>query len=176
MYRNTKDDFEDANRISDFIYGYGTTTEQHSYLYKDNDLIVHSGDIYWYWLQNIDFGGQVNTYDPHKLVIPNIEQEHYEPEIPIEYGLHQNNPNPFNPKVGQVEFSFNLHKTAKVELNIYNIKGTLVKTLYNGCSSSEEMKWDGRDISGNISSNGIYLYALIVNGKLYQTRKLILLR
>jgi len=177
IYRNTKNNFESVERITkELINGYGTTTEQHSYLYKDNDLVAHSGDIYWYWIQNIDFGGQINTYDPHKLVIPNIEPEHYEPEIPIEYGLHQNNPNPFNPKEGQIEFSFILHKTSQVELNIYNIKGTLIKTLYNGCSSSEELKWDGRDIVGQIPANGIYLYALIVNGKPYQTNKLILLR
>ena len=79
-------------------------------------------------------------------------------------------------KKTQVEFSFRLHKTSKVELNIYNIKGTLIKTLYNGYSDSEEMKWDGKNITGEISTNGIYLYSLIVNGKLYQTKKLIILR
>ena len=176
IYRNNEKDFENAERITkELINGYGTTTEQHCYLYKDNDLIVHSGDIYWYWIQNIDFGGQINTYDPHKLVIPNIEPENYEQEIPIEYGLHQNTPNPFNPDGNYVTISFNLHKTSKVELKIYNIKGALVKNLYNGYSSSENLKWDGKDGNGNAVKDGIYLYQLNVNGKPYKTNKLIVL-
>ena len=176
VYRNTENDFEDANRISGFIDGYGTTTEPHNYIYYDEDLEPISGNRYWYWIQSIDFGGHITTQEPVMLVIPNTEPENYEQEIPIEYGLHQNNPNPFNPDGNYVTISFNLNETSKVELKIYNIKGALVKTLYNGYSSSENLKWDGKDVNGNAVKDGIYLYQLSVDGKAYKTNKLILLR
>ena len=176
IYRNNENDFSSAGRITNYlISGYGTTTEQHSYLYKDNDLIVHSGDIYWYWIQNIDFGGQINTYDPHKLIIPNIEPEHYEPEIPIEYRL-QSSPNPAN---FSTTISFTINKSTFAEISIYNILGELVKTLPMVITTEDEKSevyWDGKDENGNTVKDGIYLYQLNVDGKPYQTNKLILLR
>ncbi|MCK4358190.1 MAG: T9SS type A sorting domain-containing protein [Candidatus Cloacimonetes bacterium] len=176
IYRNNENDFSSAGRITNYlISGYGTTTEQHSYLYKDNDLIVHSGDIYWYWIQNIDFGGQINTYDPHKLIIPNIEPEHYEPEIPIEYRL-QSSPNPAN---FSTTISFTINKSTFAEVSIYNILGELVKTLPMVVTTEDEkatVYWNGKDENGKVVKDGIYLYQLNVDGKPYKTNKLILLR
>ncbi len=54
-----------------------------------------------------------------------IEEEFY----PVTNALIQNYPNPFNP--GTV-IKFDLTKDSKVELNIYNTKGQLVKKLVDG--------------------------------------------
>jgi len=55
VYRNTENDFTNAKEISNLISGYGTTSEQHSYIYEDPDFIwenAQPGDTYWYWLES----------------------------------------------------------------------------------------------------------------------------
>ena len=121
-------------------------------------------------------GGQLHIYDPKSVVITITEPDNNETEIPEEYGLLQNNPNPFYPELNNTQLIFNLKETSKVELNIYNIKGELIKSLYSGNINYYEASWDGKDESGKLQTTGIYLCTLSVNGKLYQTKKLILLR
>ena len=92
---------------------------------------------------------------------------------PVRYGLLQNEPNPV---IESTKISFNLHETAKVELNIYNLKGQLVKSLYSGVASSKTLDWNGKDENGNELKAGVYLYKLLVNGKIEETKKLILMK
>ena len=56
-------------------------------------------------------------------------------------------------------------ETAKVELNIYNLKGQLVKSLYSGVASSKTLAWNGKDDNGKNLSAGVYLYKIFINGK-----------
>jgi flagellar hook assembly protein FlgD len=65
-----------------------------------------------------------------------------------------------------------------VTLEIYNIKGQLVKTLVNEVLPAGEHSiiWDGRDSSGNRVSSGIYLYKLNVNDKTKAVKKCLLLK
>ncbi|MBC8527379.1 MAG: T9SS type A sorting domain-containing protein, partial [Candidatus Cloacimonetes bacterium] len=81
---------------------------------------------------------------------------------------------------GSTKISFLLPKTARAELKIYNIRGELVKDLYNGIAYGddevEEVIWDGRDDNGVEQVTGIYLYQLKVNGKVYETKRLIVIR
>ena len=92
---------------------------------------------------------------------------------PEQYGLLQNKPNPF---IKSTRISFNLHKTAKVELNIYNLKGQLVKSLYSGFASSNTLDWNGKDEKGKNLQAGVYFYRLLVSGKTEETKKLILMK
>lgn len=93
------------------------------------------------------------------------QQEHY--------GLLQNNPNPF---VESTKISFNLKKMSKVEVNIYNLKGQLVKSLYSGTASSKNLDWNCIDENGEKLQAGMYLYSLFVNGELTETKRLILMK
>ena len=179
VYRNTQNDFITSMIISDLIPGYGTTSEPHSYIYEDHIENVFPGDTYWYWLESIDFGGMINHYDEvaHIVIPENYDPGNENPEEFEEFGLFQSNPNPFNPKTEEAtEISFNLKEQAYVEINIYNIKGELIKTIYDGFNTADEAVWDGKDESGKLQSTGMYLCSLIVNDKLYQTKRLILLR
>ena len=87
--------------------------------------------------------------------------------------LYQNYPNPFR---NSTTISFNLatksHKKAQME--IYNVKGQLVKQLLivNGKSS---IVWDGKDEEGKVQSNGIYFYKLQI-GNFIDIKKMVLLR
>lgn len=88
--------------------------------------------------------------------------------------LHKNYPNPFNPVT---TISFILHKEMRCNLDIYNIKGQKVKTLYNGVSvaGTQKVVWDGTDDIGKPVSSGLYYYRLSTPQGV-QTRKMLLLK
>ena len=180
IYRNTEEEFDSAVRINNsLIPGYGTTTEPHDYIYKDIELDAIPGKTYWYWIQSVDFGGWLHLQAPKSVLIPDNIPGHNIPTIPILYGLHQNKPNPLCIGRGSTKISFVLPKTSMAEVKIYNIRGELVKDLYNDIAyGDDEVKitWDGRDENGTLQSAGIYLYQLKVNGKTYEVKRLIILR
>jgi hypothetical protein len=179
VYRNTANDFEHANRLnSDLILGYGTTSEPHTYTFEDPIENASPGDEYWYWIESRDLTGKPHRYGPLSVVIsPSPPDEPDTPSEPIRYGLYQNKPNPL--VQGEVKIGFCLPQTANVKLNVYNIRGELVKQVYSGTVTKDEVlerSWDGRDSYGNLQPTGIYLYQLLVNDKVYETKKMIIMR
>ena len=178
VYRGTEDNFTTTERVTDLLEGHGTTSEPHSYFYYDEELEAISGEMYWYWIENVDLGGAFHRYGPQVLTIPEIPESPPANEKPIQYGLHQNIPNPLVGD-GSTRISFVLPKTAKAELKIYNIRGELVKDLFNGtadCDDEVERIWDGKDETGVVQAPGIYLYQLKLDGKVYQIKRLILMK
>ena len=95
--------------------------------------------------------------------------------IPTTSTLFQNYPNPFNPETA---ISFSIKQNSKIELEIFNIKGQLVKSLINGQQNAgnHSVIWNGKDDNGNKVTSGIYLYKLQVNDKSVATRKCLLLK
>ncbi len=153
VYRNTEEDFTTSERITDYlIEGYGTTTEPHSYIYKDVELDGIQGETYWYWLESVDLGGAFYRYSPVVLNIPDISYPNPYQNIPKQYGLHQNSPNPLSTRNSSTKISFILPKTARAEVKMFNNRGELVKNLYKGMAyGDDEVKdiiWDGRDETG----------------------------
>ena len=175
VYRNVENDFTTSEKISEFIEGHGTTTQQQSYIYEDNIENPEVGDTYYYWLESIDYSGMVNHYDKVAvLTIHDNDDPGNEPNAePVLYGLFQNEPNPM---ITNTHIAFNLNDLSQVKLDIYNLKGQLVKSLYSGMTSSQSLAWDGSDAAGQKLSAGVYLYKLIVNGKTEDVKKLILMR
>ncbi|MGE5621080.1 MAG: C-GCAxxG-C-C family (seleno)protein [archaeon] len=91
------------------------------------------------------------------------------------YELSQNYPNPFNPTT---RIRFSLPETQKVSLQIFDIRGLLVKTLvdqdiYN--QGTFEVDWNGCDESGTRVASGIY-FAKMRSGNYMQTIKMNLLK
>jgi len=71
-------------------------------------------------------------------------------------------PNPFNPQTN-IALQLNSEDAkSPVNLNIYNIKGQLVKTLLNNSTvlPNAKMIWNGTDNSGSPISTGIYFVRL----------------
>ncbi len=95
--------------------------------------------------------------------------------VPSGFSLKQNYPNPFNPETG---IQFFIPKTTEISLEVYNILGQKIKTLYKGTKESGgyEVKWNGRDNQGKNVSSGIYLYVLRSKNGVTFTRKMTLLR
>lgn len=71
-----------------------------------------------------------------------------------------NYPNPFTNKT---TFTFNSSRDAEVRIKIFTVSGQLIKTLEDPFVSRgfNMIEWDGRDESGDIPANGVYLYKLI---------------
>jgi hypothetical protein len=88
--------------------------------------------------------------------------------------LHQNYPNPFNPTTS-IDFDMPVQGTARLE--IFNVKGQLVKTLVNSELNvgRHSYVWDGADESGAGVSSGIFFYRLSGEGW-SQTRKMMLVK
>ena len=59
--------------------------------------------------------------------------------------LHQNVPNPFNPTT---KITFDLARAGQVKLQVFNVAGSLVKTLVDGAlpaRRNHEVVWNGLD-------------------------------
>ncbi|MCD6099095.1 MAG: T9SS type A sorting domain-containing protein [Candidatus Marinimicrobia bacterium] len=75
------------------------------------------------------------------------------------FKLFQNYPNPFN---SRTVISFSLSAREKVELNIYDLLGNKVITLFSGYLNPGEYRfnWDARDANSREISTGTYIYQL----------------
>jgi hypothetical protein len=84
--------------------------------------------------------------------------------------LKQNFPNPFNEST---TIEFEIKKSSKVSLVVFNSYGEVVKVLENNQLSegSYSYEWDGNNQNGSRVSAGMYLYQLRT-GNSQQTRKL----
>jgi len=90
-------------------------------------------------------------------------------ELPKEFSLGQNFPNPFNPRT---VLSYELRAASCVSLRVYDTAGRLVATLVNGWrdAGSHQVTFDGSHLT-----SGIYFYRLQA-GEYVGVKKLILLK
>ncbi len=104
------------------------------------------------------------------------------PPVPSTAGLlRQNYPNPFNPST-TITFSLPTElkrhqNNASVSLEVFSLRGHLVKKLYKGLVSDGEhvITWDGTNSSGESVSSGLYIYLLKI-GENNFVRKMLLVR
>jgi hypothetical protein len=67
-------------------------------------------------------------------------------------------PNPFNPRV---QVDFNLGDQMRGLLEVYDMRGRRVTTLWQGIArQAEQIDWDGRDAQGRSMPSGVYTFAL----------------
>jgi len=78
---------------------------------------------------------------------------------PVSTELTGNYPNPFNPTT---TISFSTKEAGFVSINIYNMKGQLVKKLVEGNleAAYHNVLWNGMDDSNKTVSSGIYFYKM----------------
>jgi immune inhibitor A len=94
--------------------------------------------------------------------------------LPSDFVLAQNYPNPFNPTTN---IQFDLSKAAEVSLDVYNLLGQHVSTLFEGKApaGTSVVAWDGKDDSGTKVASGVYCYRLTASNNT-ASRKMILLK
>jgi methionine-rich copper-binding protein CopC len=94
--------------------------------------------------------------------------------IPEEFKLSNNYPNPFNPTT---TINYQLPKSSKVVITVYDLLGHRVKTLVNKNMEAGyySVIWNGKNESGKTLSSGTYFYH-IKAGKNSATKKMLLMK
>ncbi len=84
----------------------------------------------------------------------------------------QTAPNPFGT---QTTISAQWDKPARINIEVYNAAGLLVKTLQQGrqFSGSCQIPWDGTDNSGNYLPSGVYVVVLRIDAKEIESVKVV---
>ncbi|MEW5767241.1 MAG: FlgD immunoglobulin-like domain containing protein [bacterium] len=120
--------------------------------------------------QNAEEGGASLTLQENEAIVRMKEflgqliELGIKEQVPAKSALGQNYPNPVNPETW---IPFALSEKSKVEVQIYNLAGQLIRTLELGLkepgsylTKKEATYWDGKDDEGKEVSSGIYLYQL----------------
>lgn len=128
-----------------FVAGNGTTTEPKSYSFTDKEI---SDELYKYRLKQIDYDGSFK-YSKEISVEVNYSRK--------EYILYQNYPNPFN---STTIIKYQIPEEGRVKINLYNILGEKIKTLYKGERNKGEYTLV---VSSGELSSGAYFYSLETN-------------
>lgn len=115
------------------------------------DDTVETDSIYGYTLEVIENGGAKHLYGPISGSSEVI--------VKRSFALNQSYPNPTN---DSAIIGFALPETREVTLEIFDIKGRKVRTLFDGAleAGEYELSWDTTDNSGNSVSSGVYMYRL----------------
>ena len=115
------------------------------------------------------------TGDDRVLFVNRYEYLSTEGEgVPVEFALHENYPNPFNPTT---TLRFGLPEVSDITLTIYNMLGQKVRTFnyQNTSAGYHSVTWDAANDLGQQVGAGVYLYQLQTKD-FVKTRKMVLLK
>jgi len=150
IYRNTVENMDTAQMLSVFVPATNTSQMQ---VYQVTDEEVYQDGVYYYWLENVDLDGVSQFHGPVSITVTLTNPA--PPMIPVIQGISNAYPNPFNPRV---TLSCGVLKSGQTQIDVYNLKGQLVKTLFTGMKEKGNftIQWDGTDNAGRAQSSGIY--------------------
>ena len=86
-----------------------------------------------------------------------------------DFRLFQNYPNPFN---AQTIIQYQLFKPARVKLDIYNIEGALVRSLFekHRTAGYYRIVWDRKIVNGSVGPSCTYLGRFQIGNKQHTIR------
>jgi hypothetical protein len=116
--------------------------------------VLHNGDVVTFWVRAVDVHANNGP-------LATTQREFQDSDVdarPLNWGLGQNHPNPFNPTT-RIELT--LPVAGPVRLSVFDMRGVLVATLLDGPlpAGRHELLFDG----GGLAS-GVYLYQLEAPG------------
>jgi len=146
-----------------YVAGNGTTSETKNYKFFDAD--VKAGGTYEYRLRQVDADGSENFSNVINVLTNSAG-----------ISLEDNRPNPSN---GKTTFIFTVPVRSNVRLEVFDMMGNLINTLYNqevpGQMDPYAFEWDGRNAAGYEVASGSYLYKLTA-GDVVLTKTLSIVR
>lgn len=174
IIRGLQNNIETAEMIPAFINA-TNGAQEHSYSFTDQE--VTTNNIYFYWLQSVEFSLQTELFGP---IMVKVGEPTGGEVAPVDFGtqLIGNYPNPFNPSTS---VSFSVASPSNVVINIYNVKGQLVKNLYDSFVPSNktnrriDVLWNGKDNSNQEVASGVY-YSKMEAGKHTEFKKMLLIK
>lgn len=112
-----------------------------------------------------DIGANEGNFTP---IISSINDG--EVEIPVDFSLYQNFPNPFNPAT---IIKYDIPSPSHVKLHVFDLMGRMTAELINGeiQAGKYQVEWNAAHLS-----SGIYFYSLYVDGVSLYTKKMILIK
>ncbi len=177
------------NSVDDCIEGYlGASvldnqvkfTTPNSFYFDGNVGIRALGERSWFYIigdicgdgyDKVLFTERINdeSYDIYCFSYNEVKTEIKE-IIPEQYELISIYPNPFNPTTN---IKFQLFEQVKIKIDLYNILGRKIKTIYNDvCLPGEHsLKIDGTDLN-----SGIYFCVIYANNKSMDVKKALLVK
>ncbi len=155
LYRSTRSDAGFVRITDDLVPVRGE-----SYEYVDEK--VEAGTSYYYILESV-VNGDARELHRGVAVVPSRELV-----------LEQNHPNPFNPSTS---IRFYLPQRGSISLEIYDVRGALVRRLATGNfdSGAHAVDWDGTDAHGQPVASGMYVYRLVTERRA-MSKKMMLLK
>jgi photosystem II stability/assembly factor-like uncharacterized protein len=159
---------------------YRTTNGGDNWLFQIPDTSIHittryyhiqfiNAKIGWAYSQTNFIGGVHTTSGGDTTWLTPVIQ--ISNEIPADYKLYQNYPNPFNPK-SNIKYQISKNNV-NVKIIIFDIQGKELTVIVNQKQSAGiyETEFDGSGYS-----SGVYFYSLIIEGRITDTKKMILLK
>ncbi len=139
-----------------FVAGNGTSNIAHNYSYADNNVTAGK---YAYRIKQIDNNGNFKYSASAEISVAGL---------PRELKLYSNYPNPFNPST---KVQFTIPENGNVRLNVYNVIGQKVATLFDGAAEAGTL-YTANFNASNMSS-GIY-FNVLEFGNQHITHKMML--
>jgi hypothetical protein len=160
-----------------------STRELESYdVYLDGDFVENTTDLFWQYTGLVDGqeyeAGVVAVYTDGEsdmaTILFNAISDVNNNTIGITTALTGNYPNPFNPVTN---IAYSIQEAGNVTLEVYNLRGQLVKTLVNDVRESGDhtATWTGKDDSGKSVASGVYFYKMKASNYT-STKKMILMK
>ncbi len=171
IFRSETDALENALMInSKLIAGTNTSTVQ-NYTYSDIEPLEIEKD-YYYWLQSAYLSGNTMFFGPVHVKTGSNPTE--PSDLVLITSLKSVFPNPFNPET-TIEYS--MKENGNVSLDIFNLKGQIVRTLFTGemVKGTHKLVWDGKNNSGNSCGTGIFVLKMKA-GKYTTVKKITILK
>jgi hypothetical protein len=148
-----------------FTPGNGTTLEPQSYLFIDKTLIATG--MYYYRLRQVDNDGLVHYSQEVSISVTALGVNE---TAPIEFKVHQNYPNPTNPKT---IIKFSVDKVEHATVVVYDILGKEVAKLFDGVV--QPGRYYNIEFDGSSLSSGIYFYKVTTESH-SELKKLVLMK
>jgi hypothetical protein len=128
----------------------------------------------FFWQADYGNGQSLDIFYRNVEVPPVVISAPEVVEIPSQFRLLQNFPNPFNP---QTTIDYQLAERAPVSITIFNSLGQAVKqfTHVSQPAGRYSIHWDGTDVQGQVVVSGIY-FCRLEAGHFQATRKLLFLK